>query len=475
VGVLVTLFLFQYRGTAGVASFFAPITTAWFVIIGIMGLYHLADDMEIFRAFNPLYGVRMLFDRPGLALMVFGGVFLAVTGGEALYADMGHFGKKPIRMAWLAVVFPGIVLNYLGQGAFIIAHPHAVENPFFLMAPAWSIIPIVILATMVTVIASQAVITGAFSIAQQAMSLGLLPRMNITHTSETEQGQIYVGQINWLILFGVLLLVLVFKSSSHLASAYGVAVNTSMIIDSILGLIFFWKTKSLPRWLVIPALAGILIIETTFIAANGLKIASGGYMPILVGLTIILLMITWLRGRAALAEKLRRESIELVGLLESLERRPPTRVAGAAVFMQTDPLYAPSALMHNLKHNRVLHDILVFITCETMDEPRIEREQRVEVKQLPLGAFLVVARFGYMEQPDVPAALRECEPYGLAIDPRQASYFLGRRVILTSERSALPFWQQRIFIMLTNQSARAIEFFRIPADRVVELGMQLSV
>lgn len=473
--ILVTLFVFQYRGTAGVASFFAPITFAWFIIIGIMGLYHIGDDLEIFLAFNPMYGIQMLLDKPALALLVFGGVFLAVTGGEALYADMGHFGKKPIRIAWLAVVFPGIVLNYLGQGAFIIAHPHAVENPFFLMAGDWLLIPMVILATGVTVIASQAVITGAFSIAQQAMSLGLLPRMSITHTSETEQGQIYVAQINWLVLFGVVLLVLVFKSSSNLASAYGVAVNTSMIIDSILGLIFFWHTRALPRWLVIPLLAFVLVIECTFIAANGMKIPSGGYMPILVGLTIILLMVTWLRGRVALADKLRRESIELEGLLQSLERRPPARVAGAAVFLQTDPNYAPSALMHNLKHNRVLHDILVFITCETMDEPRVEKEQRVAVKQLPLGAWLVEARFGYMEQPDVPAALRECEPFGLAIDPRQASYFLGRRVILTSDKSSMPFWQQRIFIMLTNQAARAIDFFRIPADRVVELGMQLSV
>jgi KUP system potassium uptake protein len=401
-------------------------------------------------------------------------VFLAVTGGEALYADMGHFGKKPIRMAWVAVVFPGLFLNYLGQGSFIIANPGAVENPFFLMAPGWGLIPLVLLATAVTVIASQAVITGAFSVAQQAMSLGLSPRMNITHTSETEQGQIYIGQINWLLLFGVILLVLVFRSSSNLASAYGIAVNTSMIIDTILASIFFWKARTLPIWFTIPALAAIFVIEATFLAANGLKLASGGYMPVLIGATIILLMITWMRGRAALARKLQRESMELIGLLESLEKRQPTRVAGAAVFLQTDPVYAPSALMHNLKHNRVLHDILVFVTVETTDEPRVETD-RVVVKRLPLGAWLVEARFGYMEQPDVPAALRACESHGLTIDPRQASYFLGRRAIRMSTRSALPFWQQRIFIMLANQSARAIEFFRIPPDRVVELGMQMSV
>ncbi|WP_373504851.1 potassium transporter Kup [Aestuariivirga sp.] len=473
--ILITLFLFQYKGTSGVAALFAPITALWFLVLGIMGFMHIFDDLDIFYAFNPAYGLSMLIERPALALLVFGGVFLAVTGGEALYADMGHFGAKPIRLAWLSVVFPGLILNYLGQGAFIISHPHAVENPFFLMAPGWSLIPLVILATAVTVIASQAVITGAFSIAQQAMSLGLFPRMSITHTSETEQGQIYVPQINWMVLTGVIILVLVFKSSSNLASAYGIAVNTSMIVDSILALIFFWKARTMPRWIVIPLLVLIFVIEAMFLAANGLKLASGGYMPVLLGATIIMLMVTWMRGRQALAAKLRKESVELVPLLESLERRQPTRVAGAAIFLQTDPLYAPSALMHNLKHNRVLHDRLVFITAETTSEPRLENEDRVIVKQLPMGAWLVEARFGYMEQPDVPKALRACAPFGLEIDPRQASYFLGRRVLRMSARSALPFWQQRIFIMLANQSARAIEFFRIPPDRVVELGMQMSV
>jgi KUP system potassium uptake protein len=473
--ILITLFVFQYKGTAGVASLFAPITFVWFILLGVIGIVHISDDFEIFQAFNPLHGIGMLIERPGLALLVFGGVFLAVTGGEALYADMGHFGSKPIRMAWLAVVFPGLILNYLGQGAFIISHPQSVDNPFFLMVDGWMVIPLVILATAVTVIASQAVITGAFSIAQQAMSLGLFPRMGITHTSETEQGQIYVGQINWMLLVGVVILVLVFESSSNLASAYGIAVNTSMIVDSILAAIFFWKSRSLPRLIVIPCIALFFVIEATFLAANGLKLANGGYMPVLMGATIILLMVTWMRGRQALTDKLKKESVELVPLLESLERRQPTRVAGAAVFLQTDPLYAPSALMHNLKHNRVLHDRLVFISAETTSAPRLENEDRVSVKQLPLGAWLVVARFGYMEQPDVPKALRACAPFGLEIDPRQASYFLGRRLIRMSARSSLPFWQQRLFIMMANQSSRAIEFFRIPADRVVELGMQISV
>ncbi|NMD06970.1 MAG: potassium transporter Kup, partial [Phyllobacteriaceae bacterium] len=472
--ILITLFTFQYKGTAGVASLFAPVTMVWFAVLGVMGFIHIFDDLQIFLAINPWYGFRMLVEQPGLALLVFGGVFLAVTGGEALYADMGHFGRTPIRLAWAFVVLPGLILNYLGQGAFVISHPEAVENPLFLMAPGWGLIPLVLLATVVTVIASQAVITGAFSIAQQAMSLGLLPRMNITHTSEEEAGQIYVGQINWMILIGVILLVLVFKSSSNLASAYGVAVNTSMVVDSILGLIFFWKARTMPRWFAIPALLLILMVELTFGMANALKIVHGGYMPVLMGATIILLMVTWLKGRKLLARKLEKESIELEGLLQSLERRAPTRVAGAAVFMQTDNRYAPSALMHNLKHNRVLHDILVFISVETTDEPRHDGD-RVHVRQTALGAWVVEAYFGYMEQPDVPAALRACKDHGLEIDPRQASYFLGRRVIRLSPRSAMPFWQQRIFIMLANQSARAIEFFRIPPDRVVELGLQMSV
>jgi KUP system potassium uptake protein len=406
--------------------------------------------------------------------LVFGGVFLAVTGGEALYADMGHFGRTPIRMAWAFVVLPGLILNYLGQGAFVISHPESASNPLFLMAPSWGLIPLVILATMVTVIASQAVITGAFSIAQQAMSLGLLPRMEITHTSEEEAGQIYVGQVNWLILIGVILLVLVFQSSSNLASAYGVAVNTSMIVDSILAIVFFWKARTLPRWWAIPALLLILGIEVVFGAANALKIVHGGYMPVLMGATIILLMVTWMQGRRRLAEKLVKESVELEGLLESLEKRSPTRVAGAAIFLQTDNRFAPSALMHNLKHNRVLHDKLVFISVETTDEPRHEGE-RVKARQAAMGAWIVEAYFGYMEQPDVPKALRACKDLGLEVDPRQASYFLGRRTIRLNARSSMPFWQQRVFIMLTNQSARAIEFFRIPPDRVVELGVQMSV
>ena len=472
--ILIVLFLFQYKGTGGIARFFAPVTFIWFIVLGVMGLIHIGDNLTIFNALNPLYGARMLWDQPGLALLVVGGVFLAVTGGEALYADMGHFGKTPIRLAWTCVVFPGLVLNYLGQGAFIIANPKAITNPFFLMAPGWSLVPIVLLSTMVTVIASQAVITGAYSIGQQAIALGLVPRMNVVHTSETESGQIYVSQINWMVLFGVVLLVMVFKSSDSLASAYGIAVNAAMLVNTLLGVIYFWKAEAARKWLFVVPLAMIGIVEIMFLAANALKIANGGYLPLLIGLTVVSLMLIWRRGIGLLTSKLQRESTELTGLLESLERRQPSRVAGAAVFLQTDNKYAPSALMHNLKHNRVLHDRLVFLAMKTVDQPRW-LEDRVSLHQGPMGAWIVEAKFGYMEQPDVQGALRACADHGLEIDPSQASYFLGRRVIRISTRSKMPIWQQRIFIMLANQSARAIDFFRIPADRVVELGMQMSV
>lgn len=472
--VLSTLFFFQYRGTENVAKIFAPVTAFWFVTIGIMGLVHIIKEPAIFVAINPYYGIHMLVERPGLALLVFGGVFLAVTGGEALYADMGHFGKKPIRLAWLLVAFPGLLLNYLGQGAFVLANPAAMENPFFLMVPPWALVPLVILATLVTIIASQAVITGAYSIAQQAMSLNLIPRMGISHTSEQEQGQIYIGTINWMLLIGVIMLVLVFKSSDGLASAYGIAVNVAMLVNNALAIVYFWYSKALPRVLVIPALAGIFFVECIFLIANGLKFASGGYLPVMIGLALVVIMVTWMRGRNLLISKYNRESIELIGVLESLERHPPSRVAGAAVFLQTDKKYAPSALMHNLKHNRVLHDKIIFVSIETVDKPRAD-DENVIVKQGPLGAWLVLAKFGYMEQPDVPAVLRACAPFGLEVDPQQASYFLGRRLIKASANSAMPFWQQRIFVMLAGQSSRAVEFFRIPPDRVVELGMQMSV
>ncbi|HKG72925.1 MAG TPA: potassium transporter Kup [Aestuariivirgaceae bacterium] len=473
--VLATLFAVQFRGTAGIANYFAPVTAIWFLALAVMGLSHIIHDPGILLAFNPAYGLVILGKHPGVAFLILGGVFLAVTGSEALYADMGHFGREPIRLAWLSLVLPSLLLNYLGQGALIYANPAAGANPFFLMVPEIALIPLVVLATMVTVIASQAVITGAFSMAQQAIHLGLLPRMNISHTSETEHGQVYVSQINWMLFVGIILLVLTFRSSSALASAYGIAVNTAMLIDSILAFMFFRMAMRWPLPLVIAVIGFVFVVESAFLIANGYKVLSGGYVPIFIGISVVMIMITWMRGREALAQKLRRDSVELKGLLESLERKPPVRVPGEAIFLVTDPQFAPSALLHNLKHNRVLHETLVFIHVNTADEPRVTNADRLEVTRLPLDAWLVKATFGFMETPNVPAALRLARSHDLDIDPRTASYFLGRRAIRTSARSALPFWQQRLFIMLANQSSRATGFYRIPPDRVVELGMQLSV
>ena len=473
--VLATLFAVQFHGTAGVAQFFAPVTTLWFLVLGILGIGHVVQDPAILQAVNPAYGYVILSKHPGLSLLIVGGVFLAVTGCEALYADMGHFGKSPIRLAWFSIVLPGLALNYLGQGALIYSHPETIANPFFLMTPEWGLIPLVLLATLVTVIASQAVITGAFSVTQQAIHLGLLPRMNILHTSETEAGQIYISQINWLLFIAVITLVLLFRSSSDLASAYGIAVNTAMVIDTLLAYIFFRRVLKWPLPIAVGCMGLILVIELTFLVANGFKIVSGGYVPMIMAVALVIVMITWLKGRRALADKLRRDSVELKGLLESLERKPPIRVPGIGVFLVTDPNFAPSALLHNLKHNRVLHETLIFIHVTTAVQPRIANDEKLEVSRLPLGAWLVNVTFGFMEEPNIPAMLRMCRPYGIEVDPRTASYFLGRRAIRTSTRSALPFWQQRLFIMLANQSSRATEFYRIPPERVVELGMQLSV
>ena len=447
-GILICLFVFQYKGTAGIAAIFAPVTLVWFIVMGVVGLLHISDNVAVFKAVNPIYGVLMLVNQPSLALLVVGGVFLAVTGGEALYADMGHFGKKPIRIAWLAIVFPSLIVNYLGQGAFVIAHPEAASNPFFLMTPAWGLIPLVLLATGVTVIASQAVITGAFSIGQQAIALGLFPRMNIIHTSATESGQIYIGQINWLVMSGVIMLVLVFKSSDSLASAYGIAVNLAMIVNVILALIYFWRLGGWSRYIVVSVLTLILVVEGAFLAANCLKIANGGYLPLLIGASIMLVMLTWMRGTKLLSAKLHKESVELKSLLESMERRPPTRVAGTAVFMQTDQKFAPSALLHNLKHNRVLHERLLFVTIKTVNRPRVENE-RVTITQAPLNASIIVAQFGYMEQPDVPAVLRACADKGLEVDPQLASYFLGRRIIKVSAVSSMPLSTEHSLVSIS--------------------------
>jgi KUP system potassium uptake protein len=406
---------------------------------------------------------------------VLGSVFLAVTGAEALYADMGHFGRAPIQTAWMVFVLPALTLNYLGQGALVLADPSAVGNPFFLLAPHWALLPLVILSTIATVIASQAVITGAFSLARQAIQLGLLPRMLILHTSETQEGQIFIPRINRLLLLGVLLLVLLFKSSSALASAYGIAVTGTMVVTTALAFVVVWKCWHWPVGLAALFVSGFLAIDLAFLVANLMKIVDGGWVPLLFAGCAMIVMWTWVRGTALLARKFRRDSIPTPDLIRMLEKSKPIRVAGTAVFLASSPEIAPSALMHNLKHNKVLHERVWLLSVLTENTPRVPAGKRYQIEKLSEDFTRVILRYGYMESPRVPAALASLRKAGLKFDIMTTSFFLGRKTIKPAPNSGMPSWQDRLFIALSRQAANATDFFAIPSDRVVELGAQVTV
>jgi KUP system potassium uptake protein len=474
-GILIALFMVQSRGTQKVASFFGPITAVWFIVLGLLGLHHLSDDWSIFRAFNPYYGVRFLIENGFVGFVILGSVFLAVTGAEALYADMGHFGKNPIRVAWLCLVFPCLALNYLGQGSLILSHPAARHNPFWEMAPDFAYWPILILATMATVIASQAVITGAFSMTQQAVQLGLLPRIDIRRTSETQAGQIFVPQVNTLLMIGVLLLLLTFQTSSRLASAYGIAVTGAMFVDTLLGFIIM---RNLWKWgwpatlaLTIP----LALIDMTFISSNLLKIPDGAWLPLVFGAGLVVIMWTWTTGSRILSDKSRRDSVPLTDLMEILRARAPHRAPGTAIFLTSDPDTTPVALMHNLKHNKVLHEKNVIVTVQTAETPRVRDENRVQIEAINDDFKKVFITYGFMESPNVPKALQLCRKQGLKFDIMSTSFFLGRRSIVASATSGMPLWQDKLYIFLTKNSANPTDFFKIPPGRVVELGAQVTV
>jgi len=474
-GILIALFMVQSRGTQKVASFFGPITAVWFIVLGLLGLHHLSDDWSIFRAFNPYYGVRFLIENGFVGFVILGSVFLAVTGAEALYADMGHFGKNPIRVAWLCLVFPCLALNYLGQGSLILSHPAARHNPFWEMAPDFAYWPILILATMATVIASQAVITGAFSMTQQAVQLGLLPRIDIRRTSETQAGQIFVPQVNTLLMIGVLLLLLTFQTSSRLASAYGIAVTGAMFVDTLLGFIIM---RNLWKWgwpatlaLTIP----LALIDMTFISSNLLKIPDGAWLPLVFGAGLVVIMWTWTTGSRILSDKSRRDSVPLTDLMEILRARAPHRAPGTAIFLTSDPDTTPVALMHNLKHNKVLHEKNVIVTVQTAETPRVRDENRVQIEAINDDFKKVFITYGFMESPNVPKALQLCRKKGLKFDIMSTSFFLGRRSIVASATSGMPLWQDKLYIFLTKNSANPTDFFKIPPGRVVELGAQVTV
>jgi len=473
--ILITLFLVQSSGTARVATFFGPIMVVFFGLIGAIGFVHISDAPRILHAFNPLHGLEFLFGHGTKGFVTLGLVFLAVTGAEALYADMGHFGRKPIQVAWLVFVLPSLILNYLGQGALVLKSPETVSDPFFLMVPAWSLIPFVILATVATVIASQAVITGAFSLSRQAIQLGLLPRLEIQHKSATTEGQIFVPRVNRMLLIGVLMLVFLFRSSDNLANAYGIAVTGTMVVTTALAFFVVWKLWRWPLWAAIPFIGFFLTIDLAFMAANLVKVFEGGWVPLAMAALSMIIMWTWVRGTDLLAKKTHRDSIPTTDLIRMLEKSKPTRVPGTAVFLTGDPNVAPSALMHNLKHNKVLHERIVIMNVETEPTPRVAEQNRFQTEQLSPDFMRVTLHYGYMESPRVPAAMAAMRKCGVKFDIMTTSFFLGKRTLKTSPASGMPQWQDKLYVSLSKQATNATDFFSIPSDRVVELGAQVTI
>ena len=473
--ILISLFTVQSFGTARVATFFGPVMVVFFGLIGALGAYHIADAPVILTAFNPINGLRFLFGHGSAGFVTLGLVFLAVTGAEALYADMGHFGRMPIQVAWLGFVLPALLLNYLGQGALVLGDPTTIKDPFFLMVPGWALIPFVILSTVATIIASQAVITGAYSLIRQAIQLGLLPRMEIQHTSETTEGQIYVPRANRLMLVGVLALVFLFKSSDSLANAYGIAVTGTMVVTTSLSFFVVWK---LWRWPLLGAAAFVaffLTIDLAFLFANMVKVLDGGWVPLLLAFFSLALMWTWVRGTGLLSEKTHRDSISTRDLIRMLGKSKPTRVPGTAIFLTSDPDVAPSALMHNLKHNKVIHERVVIMSIKTADTPRVPLTGRYQLEKLSDDFTKIILNYGYMETPRLPTALANLRKAGLKFDIMTTSFFLGRRSLKASPNSGMPLWQDKLYIALSRQAATATDFFSIPSDRVVELGAQVAI
>src|SRR5207253_6596758 len=466
--ILVVLFSVQSSGTARVASAFGPVMVVWFATLAVMGLVHISDDPTVMAAINPWYAIQFMLSHGTIGLVTMGAVFLAVTGGEALYADLGHFGRKPIQAGWLYFVLPSLLINYFGQGALVLADPAAIENSFYRMVPEILLLPLVALATAATVIASQAVITGAYSLTRQAISLGLLPRFEIRHTSAALFGQIYMPRVNTLLLIGVLLLVMLFRSSSALASAYGIAVTGTMVVTSLLAFVAIWKVW---RWSAVAAaclIGPFLLIDLTFLSANLLKIFEGGWMPLALGSMVMLIMYTWRRGSRILSEKTRRLELPLADLIRILEKKPPIRVPGTAIFLTSDPLSAPTALLHSLKHYKVLHERNAILTIESNPLPRVDPADRVRLEAISDTFFRIVLLFGFMETPNVPQALAIARKLGWHFDIMSTTFFLSRRTLRPAEASNMPHWQDRLFIALRRTANDATDYFQIPTGRVVE-------
>ncbi|MBX3585140.1 MAG: potassium transporter Kup [Ramlibacter sp.] len=473
--VLFCLFALQKRGTGGIGKFFGPITLLWFFTLAVLGVSNIRLHPEILGALSPHHAVGFIFRHPGITFIILGAVVLCVTGAEALYADLGHFGKKPIRLAWFSVVMPALTLNYFGQGALLLENPDAIKNPFFLMAPEWALLPLVGLATMATVIASQALITGAFSVTKQVIQLGYLPRLNIQHTSVRETGQIYIPFVNWGLFVAIVLAVVLFRSSSNLASAYGIAVTLDMLITTVLTFFvirFGWKY---PLALCVAATGWFFIVDLTFFASNMLKLFAGGWFPLMIGGGVFTLMMTWKQGRHLLNDKLRADAIDLRSFLEAVFVSPPARVEGSAVFLTAEPGTVPNALLHNLKHNKVLHEHNLFVTVRSHEVPWIGLDKRVEIESLGHHCWQVIVNYGFKNDPDLPRALEQIRGRGCEMEPMSTSYFLSRDTVIPTIGSGMAPWREKLFAQMHHNASAAADFLNLPNNSVVELGSKIEI
>ncbi len=473
--ILFGLFLVQKKGTTGIGKFFGPITLVWFAVISVLGISHIATNPMILKALNPAYAVEFMWANPHVTFVILGAVVLCVTGGEALYADMGHFGKKPIRLAWFSVVMPSLTLNYFGQGALLLAHPEAVKNPFFLMAPDWALVPIVVLATMATVIASQALITGAFSVTKQVIQLGYLPRLNIVHTSVRETGQIYIPFVNWGLFVAIVVAVGMFRSSSNLAAAYGIAVCTDMLITTVLTFFVIRYGWKYPLWLCIAATGWFFIIDFAFFASNLMKLTEGGWFPLMIGGAIFTLMLTWKEGRHLLGTAQRANSMALKDFLESVFINPPVRVDGTAVFLASESGIVPNALLHNLKHNKVLHENNLFVTVRSHEVPWIGINKRIEIEALGHHCWQVIIHYGFKNDPDIPKALAHMKGRGCEFESMSTSYFLSRDTVIPTIGSGMAPWREKLFAQMHHNASAAADFLNLPSNSVVELGSKVEI
>ncbi len=474
--ILVVLFMIQRHGTARIGRLFGPVMVVWFSVLGLLGLVAILRRPEVLQALNPLWAIRFFAGHSGTGIAILGAAVLALTGAEALYADMGHFGRTPIARAWFRLVLPGLLLNYFGQGALLLENPEAIRNPFYLLAPDWALLPLILLATLATIIASQAVISGAFSLTHQAIQLGYIPRMTVRHTSSDEQGQVYIGAVNWALMLGVVLLVLAFRSSGALAMAYGVAVTGTMLITTLLMGAVMLRLWKMPCWLALPLLLGFLLVDGLFFAAGVPKIFDGGAFPILAGLLLFTLMTTWKQGKQLLLERLDEASLPLPALIDSFRDQPPHRVRGTAVFMAARQDTVPHALLHNLQHNQVLHEKVVLVTVFTEDVPRVPAAQRLQLADYGEGFYRIYLYFGFMDEPDVPAALQLCPDHSLEFDLLHTTYFLSRETVIPLHRiRSMAKWREQLFAFMQRNANSNMRYFQLPASRVIELGAQVEI